>query len=90
MHTVIIIQKGGIVKMNETLFFGLAMKNLRLNKNMSQEELAFSSGLHRTYISDVERGNRNISLSNIFKIAKALDVSPSRLLQEMESYIDEC
>ncbi len=55
-------------------FFGKKMKGIRNEKNISQEKLASKSGLHRTYISDVERGNRNISLENIEKIAKALDV----------------
>ena len=47
---------------------------------MSQEKLAFECDLHRTYISDIERGTRNVSLDNIEKIAKALDVQPKDLL----------
>lgn len=46
---------------------------------ISQEELAFRSGLHRTYISDVERGFRNVSLENIQNIANALEISISEL-----------
>ncbi|MGG5742204.1 helix-turn-helix domain-containing protein [Bacillus cereus group sp. IBL03679] len=46
---------------------------------MSQEKLAEITGLHRTYISEVERGNRNISLINISKIATALDINVSDL-----------
>jgi len=46
---------------------------------ISQEELAFLCGLHRTYISDIERGTRNVSLENIEKIARALNVSPKDL-----------
>ena len=49
---------------------------------MSQEELAFRCNLHRTYISDIERGNRNISIDNIAKIASALNISPADLLKE--------
>ena len=49
---------------------------------MSQEDLAFQCDLHRTYISDVERCNRNISIDNIAKIAAALEVSPADLLKE--------
>lgn len=52
--------------------FGLRLKELRLSKNMSQEELAIKSELHRTYISSVEIGNRNISIVNIEKLATAL------------------
>lgn len=54
--------------------FGGKIRNLRKEKGISQEELAFRSGLHRTYISDIERGSRNVSLKNIEKIAKALGV----------------
>ena len=61
--------------------FGAKIKSLRLQKNMSQEELSSKSGLHRTYISDIERGVRNVSLKNIEKIAKALSVSPDVLLR---------
>ena len=49
--------------------------------NISQEELAYRCNLHRTYISDVERCNRNISIDNIAKIAKALEVMPEDLLK---------
>lgn len=54
--------------------FGSKIRNLRKEKGISQEELAFRSELHRTYISDIERGARNVSLKNIEKIAKALGV----------------
>lgn len=59
--------------------FGTKLKQIRNNQKLSQEELAFRSGLHRTYISDIERGVRNVSLENIQKIAKALDVNISSL-----------
>lgn len=58
------------------------IKKYRLKQNMSQEDLAFKCDLHRTYISDVERCNRNISIDNIAKIASALHVSPADLLKE--------
>lgn len=60
--------------------FGGNMRQARKLIKISQEELAFRAGLHRTYISDVERGHRNVSLENIEKIAKALDVSTKDLL----------
>ncbi|MFB2836183.1 helix-turn-helix domain-containing protein [Floridanema evergladense] len=59
--------------------FGLAIKQRRGELGISQEELAFKSGLHRTYISDIERGTRNPSLENIEKLAKALEISISTL-----------
>lgn len=54
---------------------------LRAQKAMSQETLAFESGVNRTYVSDVERGIRNISLDNISRLAKALDVPAWTLLK---------
>ena len=51
---------------------------------LSQERLAELANIHRTYIGDVERGTRNISLVNMTRIAKALQVPLSRLIQEME------
>jgi transcriptional regulator with XRE-family HTH domain len=62
--------------------FGQRLKELRLSKNISQEELAFRSGLHRTYVSSVERGERNIAIVNIQKLANALDVSTKDLLPD--------
>lgn len=59
-------------------------KNLRLIRNakaMSQEDLADVAELHRTYVSSVERGERNISIDNIEKLANALE-SDARLLLE--------
>ena len=58
------------------------IKKYRAEQNISQEDLAFKCELHRTYISDIERNNRNISIDNIEKIADALNVAPSDLLKE--------
>jgi len=60
---------------------GKKIKEIRKQKSLSQEELAFRSGLHRTYISDIERGSRNVSVKNIEKIARALGVKSSELLE---------
>ena len=59
--------------------FGLAIKQRRQEIGISQEVLAERAGLHRTYIGDIERGARNLSLENIEKIAKALQISISDL-----------
>lgn len=62
--------------------FGLRVKELRARSGMSQEVLAYRAGLDRTYISGVERGDRNISLLNIEKIATALQVSMSYIFSD--------
>jgi transcriptional regulator with XRE-family HTH domain len=61
------------------LTFGKRVRQLRLEKGLSQEELAFSAGVHRTYLGGIERGERNPSLKNIAAIAQALDVALSDL-----------
>jgi transcriptional regulator with XRE-family HTH domain len=62
--------------------FGNRVRELRKLKGFSQEALALACELDRTYIGGVERGERNISLINICKIARALDIPASRLLEE--------
>lgn len=60
--------------------FGENVRRLRQGRGLSQERLADEARLHRTYISAIERGERNVSLVNIEKIAKALDVPIAALL----------
>lgn len=60
--------------------FGVRLRNLRMESGVSQEQLAELASLDRTYISSVERGKRNISLINILKLAEALHLPPSSLL----------
>lgn len=71
---------------NKTLRQTLAdnLRRLRCSERISQEDFAELCGLHRTYISDIERCTRNISIDNIEKIANALHVSASELLKENE------
>lgn len=59
---------------------GKRIKELRVKEEYSQEKLASRCGLHRTYISDIERGERNVSVENIEKIAKALKIEPRELM----------
>jgi transcriptional regulator with XRE-family HTH domain len=61
---------------------GLNVKRFRAERGLSQEELAFECGLHRTYVSGVERGVRNPTVVVLEKIAKALKVATSLLLEE--------
>jgi transcriptional regulator with XRE-family HTH domain len=59
---------------------GFNLRKLRLEKGLSQEDFAFDAGLHRTYVSDIERGARNPTIEIVDKIAIALDVQPGDLL----------
>lgn len=59
--------------------FGKNIKKYRLQSKLSQEKLGELTGLHRTYISDIERGLRSISLNNIEKLSKALNVEIYKL-----------
>lgn len=63
------------------IWFGRRIRELRLKKEMSQEQLGFESELDRTYISGIERAERNPSLKNIAKLAKALGVSLESLFK---------
>ena len=63
---------------------GAAVRTRRLELGLSQDDLAEQSGLHRTYISDVERGERNVSLDNIGRIANALDTPISALFAKTD------
>ncbi len=60
--------------------FGDRVRQLRKQKDISQEELAHRADLHRTYIGMIERAEKNITLLNIEKIANALEVEISELL----------
>lgn len=60
---------------------GQNIRKYRLDKGLSQEELAFESGLHRTYISSLERGKRNATVVVIGQVASALKIKPSELLE---------
>ena len=63
--------------------FGQKVRQERLLKKYTQEELANLAGVHRTYIGMIERGEKNITLENIAKIAKALNSSISKMLEDV-------
>ena len=66
------------------VLYGHVVRSMRIKKGISQEEFASICGLHRTYISDIELGKRNISLENMEKISCALDVELSEIFREVE------
>jgi transcriptional regulator with XRE-family HTH domain len=63
------------------ILFGLRLIEIRKRKGWSQERLALESGLARSYLGGVERGQRNLALLNIFKLAEALEVTPAALME---------
>jgi transcriptional regulator with XRE-family HTH domain len=64
--------------------FGFAVKDRRESLGLTQEEFAERAGIHRTYLSDIERGTRNVSLVNIERVALALSISISELFSQAE------
>ena len=67
------------------LKYGQVVRKIRLEKGISLETLADLSGLHRTYMSDVDLVNRNVSLEYIDRFANALEVSISEIFKQIES-----
>lgn len=65
--------------------FGQVLKKIRIDQGLSQEQLAFESGYHRTYISLLERGQKNPSLKTIFQLAKTLKINPSDMFRRIET-----
>jgi transcriptional regulator with XRE-family HTH domain len=64
--------------------FGKMLKTHRLALKISQEELADRANLHRTYISEIERGLKTVSLLSLLRISKALNIPASELIKEIE------
>jgi DNA-binding XRE family transcriptional regulator len=67
------VYRGGFLMIQKQV--GLRIKEIRLSKNLSQEECAFNSELNRTYFGSVERGERNISIINLGKICDSFGIS---------------
>ncbi len=72
--------------MNLQQIFGETIKKIRLEKGLSQATLAFEADIDRTYISDIEKGERNISIQVAYKLALALQISFSNLIKEIENH----
>lgn len=70
-----------IDKTDPRILFGSRLARLRKERGFSQEALAWESGIARSYVSGVERGQRNIALLNICKLAETLGIPPSALLE---------
>ena len=66
---------------NELIQLGKRVRALRLQRGISQEALADLADIHRNYMSQIEAGKRNLSFLNVVKLARALKVSPSKLLE---------
>lgn len=64
--------------------FGLTLQSLRKARKLSQEKLGFESGYHRTYISQLERGQKSPSLKTVFHLAAALKASPTQIVSGVE------
>lgn len=69
--------------------FGLATRMFRERAGLSQEALGQVSGLHRTYIGSIERGERNVSVLNIFVLAGALQIKASELMRTAEDLLTQ-
>lgn len=69
--------------MDKLKAFGEKIRKIRIEQGLSQEKLAFLSGLHRTYVGAIERGERNVSFKNIEKIAKTLKVNLEELFRNL-------
>ena len=69
--------------------FGQALKHHRQVSGLSQEALAELSGLHRTYIGGIERGERNLGLLNIFAICDALDITPEAIFRTTSLFLND-
>lgn len=64
---------------------GRAVKRLRQHRGLTQQQLADKAGLHRTYLSDVERGARNLSLEVLFRLSASLETPISEIFKQVEA-----
>lgn len=78
------LQSVNFTPMNVNVYFGNKIKEERLKLNLSQEKLALEADVDRTYVNDIEKGSRNVSLVIAFKLSKALNIPLSNLLKELK------
>lgn len=71
------------VKQQYQLLFGETLRKIRIDAELSQEELAERAGIDRSYLGGIERGEHNLALINIIKIANALNLPPHKLLESL-------
>ena len=74
--------------MNISAELGIRIRPYRKEKHITQEQLAESCGMHPTYIGQLERGEKNATLESVYRIAKGLNVSISKLLENMDDLED--
>lgn len=82
-RTIVIYLYNKIMNKDLLKSFGQEVKRLRLERNLSQEAFAEIVGVHRTYIGMIERGEKNITLENIFKLSTAFGISISELFKNI-------
>jgi len=69
--------------------FGIVIKKYRLERSISQENLAFGADLDRTFISLLERGKRKPTINTLFSISQVLNIKPHKLVQEIETLLHQ-
>ena len=75
--------------MEITQAFGIALRKLRNEKGLTQEELGFESDLRRTFVSTLELGQKQPTLVTIFKLSNGLNIKPSKFLELVETELEE-
>lgn len=74
--------------MDASRAFGAALRELRRNRGLTQEELGFEADLRRTFVSILELGQQQPTLQTIFKLSKALEIKPSELVKLVEEKLE--
>ncbi len=75
--------------MDVSVAFGKTLRRLRVTKNLTQEQLGLEAGLRRTFISSLELGQKQPSISTIQKLAVVLEISMSKLIQQVEKDLNQ-